>query len=52
MEQLETQLLVLEHAPDAESYQKALKEIYVSMVPPEQAVDLQAGVRGAGAEAR
>jgi len=41
MEKLETQLLVLEHAPDAESYQKALKEIYVAMVPPAQAVDLQ-----------
>lgn len=41
MEQLESQLLVLEHAPDAESYQKALKEIYVSMVPQKQAVDLK-----------
>ena len=41
MESLETQLLVLEHAPDAASYQAALKQIYVSMVPPEQAVDLK-----------
>ncbi len=41
MEQLESQLLVLEHAPDAESYQKALREIYVSMVPKAQAVDLK-----------
>lgn len=41
MEQLESQLLVLEHAPDAASYQKALKEIYVAMVPPQQAVDLR-----------
>lgn len=40
-EKLESLMLVLEHAPDAESYQKALKEIYVAMVPPEQAVDLQ-----------
>lgn len=38
MEKLETQLLVLEHAPDAASYQAALKQIYVSMV---QAVDLR-----------
>jgi hypothetical protein len=41
MEKLEAMLLVLEHAPDADSYQKALKEIYVSMVPAEQAVDLK-----------
>ncbi len=41
MEKLEALLLVLEHAPDADSYQKALKEIYVAMVPPEQAVDLK-----------
>lgn len=41
MERLETQMLVLEHAPDAASYQAALKQIYVSMVPPEQAVDLR-----------
>lgn len=41
MEKLESLLLVLEHAPDAESYQKALKQIYVAMVPAEQAVDLQ-----------
>jgi len=41
MERLESQLLVLEHAPDAESYQKALKEIYNSMVSAEQAVDLR-----------
>lgn len=41
METLETQLLVLEHAPDAASYQAALKQIYVSMVPREQAVDLK-----------
>jgi hypothetical protein len=41
MEKLESLLLVLEHAPDAESYQKALKEIYVAMVPPEKAVDLR-----------
>lgn len=41
MEKLEGLLLVLERAPDAESYQKALKEIYVAMVPQEQAVDLR-----------
>jgi hypothetical protein len=41
METLETQLLVLEHAPDAASYQAALKQIYVAMVPAEQAVDLK-----------
>lgn len=41
MERLETQMLVLEAAPDAASYQKALKEIYVSMVGAEQAVDLR-----------
>lgn len=38
MEKLETQLLVLEHAPDAASYQAALKQIYVAMV---QAQDLR-----------
>lgn len=41
MEKLEGLLLVLEHAPDAASYQAALRQIYVAMVPPEQAVDLQ-----------
>jgi hypothetical protein len=41
MEKLEGLMLVLEHAPDAESYQKALKEIYVAMVPAEKAVDLR-----------
>lgn len=41
MEKLEGLLLVLEHAPDSESYQKALKEIYVAMVPQEQAADLR-----------
>lgn len=41
MEKLEGLLLVLEHAPDGASYQAALKQIYVAMVPPEQAVDLQ-----------
>lgn len=40
MERLESQLIALEHAPDAESYQKALKAMYVAMVPQEQAVDL------------
>ncbi len=41
MEKLESMMLVLEHAPDAESYQRALKELYVAMVPSEQAVDLK-----------
>ncbi|MBL9102460.1 MAG: DUF4384 domain-containing protein [Myxococcales bacterium] len=41
MERLEGLLLVLEHAPDAASYQKALKDVYVAMVPPEKAVDLR-----------
>lgn len=41
MEKLETQMLVLEAAPDAASYQAALKQIYLTMVPPEQAVDLK-----------
>jgi hypothetical protein len=41
MEKLETQMLVLEAAPDAASYQAALKQIYLTMVPAEQAVDLK-----------
>lgn len=41
MEKLETQMLVLEAAPDAASYQAALKQIYLTMVPAEQAVDLR-----------
>lgn len=41
MEKLETQMLVLEAAPDAASYQAALKQIYLTMVPAEQAVDLE-----------
>lgn len=41
MEKLERLLRVLERAPDAPSYQAALKQIYVLMVPAEQAVDLR-----------
>ena len=41
MEKLEGQMLVLEAAPDAASYQQALKEIYNTMVASSKAVDLR-----------
>ena len=40
MEKLDALLMKLELAPDAESYQAALRDVYVTMVPEEESTDI------------